>query len=315
MTIGEKIRMARRLRDYTQAELGRMVKLPGDMIRKYENDVRTPKADRLAMIAEKLEIDISSLSDINITSVEDILHVLFELEDSYGMTIEKNNGSYNLKFDKSLLEDADKRNLIYALDSWYEYIKISESLSTTEKDNDKEYPIWKMRYPLDKKTNETKQVALVHDKYTKINKTINTEKPDIITFKDIIIIFEKMLKAGIQIDFFIEHLGVGQGLGIFCFNNSQLLSLDDTNAIKFANFIYAMDKLNEYGITIQQGAYTFESDTYTEYYVYSSQISTMILTLKELQQWIKENSLEELENLCKYKDALKWMNVPIKEYV
>lgn len=36
MTIGEKIRNARRLRDYTQAELGSMVKLPGDMLRKYE---------------------------------------------------------------------------------------------------------------------------------------------------------------------------------------------------------------------------------------------------------------------------------------
>lgn len=34
MTIGEKIRNARRLRDYTQAELGSMVKLPGDC---YEN--------------------------------------------------------------------------------------------------------------------------------------------------------------------------------------------------------------------------------------------------------------------------------------
>lgn len=152
MTIGEKIRTARHLRNYTQAELGSMVKLPGDMIRKYENDVRTPKADRLALIAEKLDIDISALSDINITSIADILHILFELEESYGLNINKSGDNFILSFDKS----TTKRELLYALDSWYEAKKKFECFTTNEDvlPFNNNYALWKMRYPLDIKANE-----------------------------------------------------------------------------------------------------------------------------------------------------------------
>lgn len=146
MTIGEKIRIARRLRDYTQAELGSMVKVPDDIIRKYENDVRTPKADRLAMIAEKLDIDVSALSDINITCVEDIFHIFFELEESYGLTIYKQDDNYSLSFGKSAVE----KELIYTLDSWYEEKKKYAPTSTdNDTVNDKNYQILKMRYSLD----------------------------------------------------------------------------------------------------------------------------------------------------------------------
>ncbi|MDO5563915.1 MAG: hypothetical protein Q4F88_01610 [Eubacteriales bacterium] len=104
-------------------------------------------------------------------------------------------------------------------------------------------------------------------------------------------------------------------MGIFCFCNSQLLSLESPITDSYASFLYAIDKLQEYGITVQQGSHSFENDTFTEYYVYSSQVATMILTLRELKEWIQENTLEDIENLYKYKEALKWMNVPIKEYV
>ena len=40
MTLGDKIRKYRTLKGLTQAQLGSMVKLTGDRIRQYENDVR-----------------------------------------------------------------------------------------------------------------------------------------------------------------------------------------------------------------------------------------------------------------------------------
>ena len=43
MTLGDKIRKYRTLKGLTQAQLGSMVKLTGDRIRQYENDVRKPK--------------------------------------------------------------------------------------------------------------------------------------------------------------------------------------------------------------------------------------------------------------------------------
>ena len=61
MTIGNKIRLFRDLRGYTQAELGQKVGLPGDRIRQYENDVRTPKADMLKAIADALDVDVKEI--------------------------------------------------------------------------------------------------------------------------------------------------------------------------------------------------------------------------------------------------------------
>ncbi len=75
MTIGAKIRYI--LRNMTQAELGKAVHLSGDRIRQYENNVRTPKKDKLEEIAHALDVDVSALSDINITSTVDIMHILF----------------------------------------------------------------------------------------------------------------------------------------------------------------------------------------------------------------------------------------------
>lgn len=313
MTIGEKIRIARRLRNYTQAELGSMVKLPGDMIRKYENDVRTPKADRLTLIAEKLDIDISALSDINITSIEDILHIFFELEESYGLNIEKSDDNFILNINKS----ATNRELIYALDSWYEAQK--KFIRSTSNEDDvlpnKNYALWKMRFPLDIKANELKQSELVQAKYFQLVQAIKEEQLEIRTFKDIILIFEAMIKAEIKIDLYNEHLGIGRELGIFYFSNTQLLSLESPISNLYANFLYAIKGLSDYGITIQQGSHSFEKETFTEYYIYNSQISTMIPTFRKLQEWVKENTLDDLEHLCKYKDTKQWMNVPIKEYV
>ena len=47
MTLGDKIRKYRTLKGLTQAQLGSMVKLTGDRIRQYENDVRKPKDGKL----------------------------------------------------------------------------------------------------------------------------------------------------------------------------------------------------------------------------------------------------------------------------
>ena len=117
MTIGDKIRFYRTLRGYTQADLGKMVSLPGDRIRQYENDVRTPKADMLEALADALDVDVAALSDINITSEEDILHILFELEDNFSIDIEKQDGKTVL-----VIDNEDKRNSVLNtyLNYWYD---------------------------------------------------------------------------------------------------------------------------------------------------------------------------------------------------
>ena len=65
MTVGQKIRFFRDLRGYTQAELGEMVGLPGDRIRQYETNVRTPKPDKLREIADALDVDVAAISYVD----------------------------------------------------------------------------------------------------------------------------------------------------------------------------------------------------------------------------------------------------------
>ena len=54
-----------------------------------------------------MNVDVAALSDINITSEEDIMHILFELEDNFAIDIEKRD-------DKTVLviDNEDKRNSV-----------------------------------------------------------------------------------------------------------------------------------------------------------------------------------------------------------
>lgn len=81
MTTGEKIRKYRKLNNWTQQELGERINVNGDMIRKYENNVRTPKQDRLQMLAEVFCVPIYKLKGTEIEDenyAEEILHNIIE---------------------------------------------------------------------------------------------------------------------------------------------------------------------------------------------------------------------------------------------
>lgn len=85
MTTGEKIKKYRKLNNWTQRELGECINVNGDMIRKYENNVRTPKQDRLQMRAEVFCVPIYKLQGIEIKDknyAEEILHDIIE---QYGL--------------------------------------------------------------------------------------------------------------------------------------------------------------------------------------------------------------------------------------
>ena len=96
MKLGNKIRKYRQLNDMSQKELGMKVGFSAttadSRIRKYESDAMAPKADIRAKIAEALNIDLEAISDIDVSSFTDIMYVLFELEEEYGLKIEKNDG-------------------------------------------------------------------------------------------------------------------------------------------------------------------------------------------------------------------------------
>ena len=93
MTLGEKIKKYRELRELTQRELGQKVGFSAgtedSRIRKYEKNMMAPKTDIRRKIAEALDIDMSALNDIDIQTEKDAIRALFYLEEKYGMDIKK----------------------------------------------------------------------------------------------------------------------------------------------------------------------------------------------------------------------------------
>ena len=108
MTLGDKIRKYRTLKGLTQAQLGSMVKLTGDRIRQYENDVRKPKDGKLMEIADALEINPTTLFEPDYNNPNSVMHTFFELEDIYGMRFEKVGDTYQMVFSKG--EDYQNSN-------------------------------------------------------------------------------------------------------------------------------------------------------------------------------------------------------------
>ena len=119
MTVGEKIRKYRILKGWTQKELGLKVGFSAatadSRIRKYESDAMAPKADIRTKLANALGVDLSALSDVNVSSYEDVMQVLFQFEDDLGMEIDKKDGQTYLIFNDN---NTGIRTLITYMNMW-----------------------------------------------------------------------------------------------------------------------------------------------------------------------------------------------------
>ena len=142
MTIGEKIKIARSLRGYTQKQLGMMTNLSDVRIRQYELNIRTPKEAQLVAIADALGVSNQFFRSIEMDSNDDIMHILFELEDLKGLGIEKISNA-NGKTKEIILKFHDKP-LNERIDQWY---KKRADFEAGKLSRD-EYDLWKARFPL-----------------------------------------------------------------------------------------------------------------------------------------------------------------------
>ncbi|MBM5604538.1 XRE family transcriptional regulator [Listeria seeligeri] len=102
MSVGSRIRRVRKFRDMTQKELGIALgydeKSADVRITQYETGTRTPKIDVLNAMAEVLNVNVLSLKEPTLYSAEDILSILFEIDEETNVNlfdIEDNNDSSN----------------------------------------------------------------------------------------------------------------------------------------------------------------------------------------------------------------------------
>lgn len=134
-TTGEKIRRYRKMRSLTQAQLGEKVGLGDGAIRHYENGLRTPTEEQLEDIADALEVSISALRSYHVDTASELLSILVQFEDEYGLTPSGTAGG-SLTIDKKA-ECAPK--LAQAIKNWAAIRKrlVNGKISETE------YEEWK----------------------------------------------------------------------------------------------------------------------------------------------------------------------------
>ena len=85
MTTGGKIKHYRKLRGMYQGELAEKVGVTEGAIRHYESGARTPKPSQVEDIANALEVSPLALKDFGVESARDLLALMLQLEDEFGI--------------------------------------------------------------------------------------------------------------------------------------------------------------------------------------------------------------------------------------
>lgn len=104
MSIGERIRFIRNLRDMTkkflELQVGFSERTADIRMAQYESDSRTPKADLLEQLADVLEVSTEALNVPNINSYTGLMHTLFALEDLYSFKIDRLDSELCIRINK-----------------------------------------------------------------------------------------------------------------------------------------------------------------------------------------------------------------------
>ena len=144
MAIGERIHFFRTARGMTQKYLGQMVgfdeKSADVRIAQYETGTRSPKTDMTRQLAEQLDVAPEALSVPDIDTHTGLMHTLFALEDTRGLTIGEIDGEVCLRLDK---HHKDYTQMFQSFNAW---LKQKRMLQDGEKGQD-EYDHWKYHFP------------------------------------------------------------------------------------------------------------------------------------------------------------------------
>ena len=78
---GERIERARKAAKLTQHQLAERIGKTKSAIANYESGYRDPDKQTLAAIADALDVTVQSLEDRHLDSVQDVMEVLFQMEE------------------------------------------------------------------------------------------------------------------------------------------------------------------------------------------------------------------------------------------
>lgn len=135
MDIGSKIKLTRSIRGITQKELANLVGTHEVMIRKYEIGKAIPKDEQLKKIASALGVNANALREFEVNDDNDVLPLLFAIDETFPVTIKEVDGVPGIFF--------DDKNLIQFLKDWQAMKELLE-MGTQSEDN---YKLWKTIRP------------------------------------------------------------------------------------------------------------------------------------------------------------------------
>lgn len=320
MSVGNKIRAIRTLRNMTQKDLGLASGFSATTadvrIRQYESNKMVPKEDKLNEIANALGVDPTALKDHDIYSDLDFMQTLFEMEETFGLNIDKKEDGYILSLDPS---HPLYRFLNYNLDSWYQAKKnLSQNVTDDNANSAKnKYDLWKYRFPLDNEDAEKSSTQKIQEKYQELIKTRN-EKYSQNTVKDFIILFEKLIRSGFDIEISTapERSGIGVFVCCVLFKNSQILEADGEAADNYADYLCMINFYEQLGIEIERNNYSYDGDILSCVYFHNSTLSTALNhTVREMIKAIHNGIFTDELVQMQYKDSLQTFNVKIEDYL
>ena len=317
MSVGSKIKTIRILRNMTQKELGQLVGFSATTadvrIRQYESNKMVPKEDKLKEIANALNVDVSALKDHDINSDLDLMQVLFELEEHWGLKIHKENGKYELSFDE---EHVLTRYTTHNLDCWY---NANAKVPTDPTDADyKEakdaYKLWKHSFPLDKNKLEEYNEAKVADKYVPLVTETLENGYTITTIKDFILGFEQLIRNGIEVEMVHapELSGTGCSVVAAILKHNQLLEATGAAAEAYVEYLAMVQCIEKMDIEIMRSTSTYEGETLSYTYFFDSSLSTALNhVVRKLMTAYGNGTMDDHFMQMEYEDDLRTFNVGI----
>lgn len=201
MTLGEKIRKYRMLKGWTQKELGIAVGFSAatadSRIRKYERNQMAPKEDMRVKLAKALEVDLSALSDIDVSTYEDAMQVLFLFEDIFGMDIVKKDGKTSLVFDDS---NKSIRTLITYLNMWRnQKTALLPNPENAAAGQRKAYAVWKSRFASSTREYFAAKEKEINTRYRPLIEQAGKAIPFAKKTSDITILLRMIIEAGLTV--------------------------------------------------------------------------------------------------------------------
>lgn len=298
MTLGKKIKEYRLLHDMTQKELGMKIGFSASTadsrIRKYEGDLMAPKSEIRNKLVQALDVDPSALSDIDIRSIEDVVRTFFFMEEYLGFEIESFNSDQLSLFnkEKTYYSKWDISTLNSYMYIWYEQKKNLLNIKNDNQENsNKEYELWKSRFPRDIYTYWNSLIEKIDAYYTPFVNEISNKKTKIVYSSEFIAQIRKLIQSGLEFKVDSEIRDVNDGYLVLIFKVSDLLSPKSKEIeIQFTEFLNNLKTLKEYGMIIDTTALTFTTGNIISYHMLLNPLMKKCGTIQELIQFEKNKA-------------------------